>query len=146
MKSISMTKEAYGGIPADAEAFTIADERTWFDSKDIHCLPAILATLKGLRATITPTAIAVKDADGNAVSAKELSISAGDKLVVCANFTPVTAGKEVTWTSSSDATAKVTAIDEYSALVEPVAASASAVTITATVDSVTGTCTVKAVD
>ena len=45
MKSIEMTEETYAGIPADVEAFTLDDEKRWFDSQDISCMPAVLATL-----------------------------------------------------------------------------------------------------
>ncbi|MDD4422730.1 MAG: hypothetical protein PHD46_06815, partial [Eubacteriales bacterium] len=89
MKSVELTKEAWGGVPADKEAFTLDDEKTLFFSKDIQTLPAVLATLKGLRELVSATAIVVKDEAGEDVAAgKELSIGAGDKLKVKIAFTP----------------------------------------------------------
>ena len=38
MKSIEITEEGWAGIPADAAAFTKADEVAWVDTKDIQCL------------------------------------------------------------------------------------------------------------
>ena len=46
MKSIEMTEESYDGIVADASAFTEEDCKKWFETKDISCMPAIIAKLK----------------------------------------------------------------------------------------------------
>ena len=64
MKSIEITEEGWAGIPADAAAFTKADEVAWVDTKDIQCLGPVVATLKGLRAAFPVTSIAIKDPDG----------------------------------------------------------------------------------
>lgn len=147
MKSVEMTKEMWAGVPADKDAFTIEDEKQWFESKDIQCLPAVLSTLKGLRKEITVTAIAIKDMAGYAVaSATELSVDDGDSLLVKIAFTPACGLYDVTWASGDATKVKVTKIDECTALIEPVAANSSAITITATAATgVTGTCTIKPV-
>ncbi|MEA5034230.1 hypothetical protein SDC9_188256 [bioreactor metagenome] len=149
MKSIEMTEESYKGIPADVEAFTAADEEQWFKSQDISCAPAILSAMKGLRAMIAVTALALTDEAGDAVaSATELSIAAGDSLRVKVARTPVYSGYPITWTSEDATKVKVTAdpYDSAYALIEPVAANASAVTITATGSvGITATCTIKPV-
>lgn len=50
MKSITMTSDSWDGIPATQDAFTVQDEKTWFETKDISVLPAVIAELKYLRA------------------------------------------------------------------------------------------------
>ncbi len=133
MKSVEITEESYVGIPADVEAFTAADEAVWFDSKDIGCQPAVIATLKGLRAAVPVTAVAVKGEDGaDVASGTELSIAAGAKLLVHAVRTPVYSAFPCTWASADSTKVKVTKIDDSSALIEPVAANASAVAVTVT--------------
>lgn len=132
MKSIGMTSENYVGIPADINAFTLEDERAWFDTKDISCLPAILATLKGLRAVYPVTAIAIKDVLGEDISTVTLSVAAGDKIVVQAARTPASSTFPITWASSDSTKASVTTLDDSSAVIKAVASDASAVTITAT--------------
>ena len=77
MKSITMSEESYKGIPADAEAFTLEDEKRWFESQDISCMPAVLATLKGLRATVAVTAVAMVDAAGEAGIPIRIGVNAG---------------------------------------------------------------------
>ena len=148
MKSIEMTQETYLGIPADAEAFTLEDENRWFESQDIACMPAVLATLKGLRAAVAPTALAVKTAGGESVAAgTELSLAAAASLRVRVDYTPVYSHYPITWSSGDSTKVKVTAeADSCYALIEPVAANTSAITITATGPTgVTGTCTIKPV-
>ena len=147
MKSVEITEESYVGIPADVEAFTAADEAVWFESKDIGCQPAVIATLKGLRAKVPVTAIAVKDEDGAEVaSGTELSIAGGAKLYVHVVRTPVYSDYPCTWASGDSTKVKVTKIDDGSALIEPVAANASAITITATGSTgITATVSVKPV-
>ena len=147
MKSIEITKEGWAGIPADAAAFTKADEASWVDTKDIQCLGPVVATLKGLRAAIPATTIAIKGPDGENVTAStELSVTGGDSLVVHVVYDPVYSSYPITWTSSDKTKVKVTAIDTYSALVGPVAANAADITITATAQAgKTATATFKAV-
>lgn len=133
MKSIEITEEGWAGIPADAAAFTKEDEASWVDTKDIQCLGPVVATLKGLRAAIPATSIAIKGPDGDDVTAgTELSVTGKESLVVHVVYDPVYSSYPITWTSSDATKVKVTAIDTYSALVEPVAANVSAITITAT--------------
>lgn len=147
MKSIEITKEGWAGIPADAAAFTKADEAAWVDTKDIQCLGPVVATLKGLRAAFPVTSIAIKDPDGENVTANtELSVTGEESLVVHVIYDPVYSSYPITWTSSDTTKVKVTAIDTYSAIVEPVAADAGAITITATAQAgKTNTATFKAV-
>ena len=147
MKSIEMTKEAWDGITADKDAFTIDDEKKWIESKDIQCLPAIVATLRGLRKEITVTAIAIKDMDGEAITAAtELSVAKRESLKVKIEFTPAAGLYDCTFASGDATKVKVTKLDECTALIEPVAAHTSAITITATAATgVTGTCTIKPV-
>lgn len=104
MKSVEMVSETYGGIPADAQAFTPADEAVWFDSKDIQCLPAILATLKGLRATVAVT--------GLTVSESALSLVVGESKAVSSEYAPIEAFQPVAWSSSKDAVATVSTCDD----------------------------------
>lgn len=133
MKSIEITEEGWAGIPADAAAFTKEDEASWVDTKDIQCLGPVVATLKGLRAAIPATSIAIKGPDGEDVTAStELSVAGKESLVVHVVYDPVYSSYPITWSSSDATKVKVTAIDTYSALVEPVAADVSAITITAT--------------
>ena len=132
MKSIGMTSESYVGVPADINAFTLEDEKAWFDTKDISCLPAILATLKGLRAVQPVTAIAIKDVLGDDVSTATLSAAAHDEIVVQVVRTPVSSTFPITWASSDSTKASVTKLDDSSAVIKAVAADVSAVTITAT--------------
>lgn len=147
MKSIEITKEGWAGIPADAVAFTKADEASWVDTKDIQCLGPVVATLKGIRAAFPATTIAIKGPDGENVTAStELSVTGGESLVVHVVYDPVYSSYPITWTSSGATKVKVTAIDTYSALVEPVAADAADITITATAQAgKTATATFKAV-
>lgn len=147
MKSIEITKEGWAGIPADAVAFTKADEVSWVDTKDIQCLGPVVATLKGIRAAFPATSIAIKGPDGENVTAStELSVAGGDSLVVHVVYDPVYSSYPITWTSSDKTKVKVTAIDTYSALVEPVVADAGDITITATAQAgKTATATFKAV-
>ncbi len=147
MKSIEITEEGWAGIPADAAAFTKEDEASWVDTKDIQCLGPVVATLKGLRAAIPATTIAIKGPDGEAVPAStELSVAEKESLVVHVVYDPVYSSYPITWASSDATKVKVTAIDTYSALVEPVAADANAITITATAQAgKTDTATFKAV-
>jgi len=147
MKSITMSEESYKGIPADAEAFTLEDEKRWFESQDISCMPAVLATLKGLRATVAVTAVAVVDAAGETVAAgRELSVSAGESLLVYVERTPVFSGYPCTWASADATKVKVTKVDDSSALIEPVVANSTAITVTVTASSgVTSSVTVKPV-
>lgn len=147
MKSIEITEEGWAGIPTDAVAFTKADEVAWVDTKDIQCLGPVVATLKGLRAAFPVTSIAIKDPDGENVTANtELSVTGEESLVVHVIYDPVYSSYPITWTSSDATKVKVTAIDTYSALVEPVAANAGAITITATAQAgKTATATFKAV-
>lgn len=133
MKSIEITEEGWAGIPADAAAFTKADEVAWVDTKDIQCLGPVVATLKGIRAAVPATSIAIKGPDGADVPAgTELSVTGEESLVVHVVYDPVYSSYPITWGSSDPTKVKVTAIDTYSALVEPVAANVSAITITAT--------------
>ena len=133
MKSIEITKEGWAGIPADAAAFTKEDEASWVNTKDIQCLGPVVSTLKGLRAAFPVTSIAIKGPDGEDVTAStELSVAGEESLVVHVVYDPVYSSYPITWTSSDATKVKVTAIDTYSALVEPVAANAGAITITAT--------------
>ena len=147
MKSITMSEESYKGIPADAEAFTLEDEKRWFESQDISCMPAVLATLKGLRATGAVTAVAVVDAAGETVAAgRELSVSAGESLLVYVERTPVFSGYPCPWASADAPKVKVTKVDDSSALIEPVVANSTAITVTVTASSgVTSSVTVKPV-
>lgn len=148
MKSISMSKEAWEGISADAAAFTIEDEQHWFDTKDIQCQPAVIATLKGLRAACPLTALAVKDEDGETITVTELDISDGETLVVKAVRTPVYSTYPVTWASAAGTKLKVEALDSNGdyALITPLVANTDAVTITATGSTgVTGTVSIKPV-
>lgn len=147
MKSIEITEEGWAGIPVDAEAFTKADEVSWVDTKDIQCLGPVVATLKGLRAAFPATSIAIKGPDGEDVPAStELSVAGEESLVVHVVYDPVYSSYPITWASSDATKVKVTAIDTYSALVEPVAADAGAITITATAQAgKTDTATFKAV-
>ena len=147
MKSIEITEEGWAGIPADAAAFTKADEVAWVDTKDIQCLGPVVSTLKGIRAAFPASSIAIKGPDGAAVTAStELSVAGEESLVVHVVYDPVYSSYPITWTSSDATKVKVTAIDTYSALVEPVAANVSAITITATAQAgKTATATFKAV-
>ena len=147
MKSIDITEEGWAGIPVDAEAFTKADEVAWVDTKDIQCLGPVVATLKGIRAAFPVTTIAIKGPNGEDVPAStQLSVDGEESLVVHVVYDPVYSSHLITWSSSDSTKVKVTAIDTYSALVEPVAANAGAITITATAqDSVTDTATFVAV-
>jgi hypothetical protein len=147
MKSIEITKEGWAGIPADAVAFTKADEVSWVDTKDIQCLGPVVATLKGIRAAFPATSIAIKGPDGENVTAStELSVTGEESLVVHVVYDPVYSSYPITWTSSDKTKVKVTAIDTYSALVEPVVADAGDITITATAQAgKTATATFKAV-
>ena len=147
MKSIEITEEGWAGIPVDAEAFTKADEVAWVDTKDIQCLGPVVATLKGIRAAVPATTIAIKGPDSEDVPENtELSVTEEASLVVHVVYDPVYSSHPITWSSSDSTKVKVTAIDTYSALVEPVAANAGAITITATAhDSVTDTATFVAV-
>lgn len=147
MKSIEITKEGWAGIPADPAAFTKADEAAWVDTKDIQCLGPVVATLKGLRAAFPATSIAIKGPDGVDVPANtELSVTGEESLVVHVVYDPVYSSYPITWSSSDATKVKVTAIDTYSALVEPVLAAAGAITITATAQAgKTDTATFKAV-
>lgn len=104
MKSIEMVSETYGGIPADAQAFTPADESVWFDSKDIQCLPAILATLKGLRALVVITDITLSET--------AVSLVAGEDKFVSSTYKPVEAFQSVIWKSSNDGIATVETSDD----------------------------------
>ena len=147
MKSIEITEEGWAGIPADAAAFTKADEVAWVDTKDIQCLGPIVSTLKGIRAAFPVTSIAIKGPDGVDVTAStELSVTGEASLVVHVVYDPVYSSYPITWTSSDATKVKVTAIDTYSALVEPVLANAGDITITATAQAgKTATATFKAV-
>lgn len=121
MKSIEMVSETYGGIPADAQAFTPADESVWFDSKDIQCLPAILATLKGLRATVAITGLTLSDTT--------VSIKAGEDKEVSSVYAPAEAFKAVVWTSSNDAVATVETNDNgINAIIKGVKAGTATIT------------------
>lgn len=104
MKSVEMVSETYGGIPADVQAFTPADEAVWFDSKDIQCLPAILATLKGLRATVTITALTLAETT--------ISIMTGEEKAVSSEYTPAEAFRPVAWSSSNDGVVTVETNDD----------------------------------
>lgn len=128
MKSIEMTEETYVGIPADIDAFTLDDEKRWFDSQDISCMPAVLATLKGLRATATVTAITIQDEDGEDLST--LTLAVGEKAKVKVARTPAYANTVTTWQSATPTTVKVTAIDESYAEIERLAAGTISVTAT----------------
>ena len=147
MKSIEITEEGWAGIPADAAAFTKADEEVWVETKDIQCLGPVVATLKGLRAAFPVTSVAIKGPDGEDVTAStELSVTGEESLVVHVIYDPVYSSYPITWTSSDATKVKVTAIDTYSALVEPVLADAGDITITATAQAgKTDTATFKAV-
>lgn len=123
MKSVEMVSESYSGIPADVQAFTPADESVWFNSKDIQCLPAILATLKGLRATITITGMALSDTT--------VSLAAGEDKEVSSVYAPVEAFQPVTWTSSNeDVAAAVTNDDGINAIIKSVKAGTATITAT----------------
>lgn len=128
MKSIEMTEETYSGIPADIEAFTLDDEKRWFDSQDISCMPAVIATLKGLRAVAEVTAITMQDENGADLST--LTLTVGEKARVKVARTPAYANTEATWESATPATVKVTAIDESYAEIERLAEGTVAVTAT----------------
>lgn len=147
MKSIEITEEGWAGIPVDAVAFTKADEEAWVETKDIQCLGPVVATLKGLRAAFPVTSVAIKGPDGADVSAStELSVTGEESLVVHVIYDPVYSSYPITWTSSDATKVKVTVIDTYSALVEPVLADAGDITITATAQAgKTDTATFKAV-
>lgn len=147
MKSIEVTKEMWSGVPTDKDAFTLDDEQKWFESKDIQVQNAVLATLKGLRKEISVTAISINEEDGDAATdGTELSIAKGEKLKVKIGFTPACGLYDVTWASGDATKVKVTKIDDYNALIEPVAANASAITITATAGTgITDTVTIKPV-
>ena len=147
MKSIDITEEGWAGIPVDAAAFTKADEVAWVDTKDIQCLGPVVATLKGIRAAVPAANIYIKGPDGEDVTPNtELSVTEEASLVVHVVYDPVYSSHPITWSSSDSTKVKVTAIDTYSALVEPVLADLSAITITATAQaSKTDTATFKAV-
>lgn len=104
MRSVEMTKETYAGIPADALAFTPADESVWFESKDIQCLPAILATLKGLRAAISVTKLTA--------SLAAVSVVAGESVAVSSEYTPAEAFQPVVWTTENAGIATVSTADD----------------------------------
>jgi len=148
MKSIEITEEGWAGIPVDAVAFTKADEVAWVDTKDIQCLGPVVATLKGLRAAFPVTSIAIKDPNGDDVTAStQLSVTGEESLVVHVVYDPVYSSYPITWTSSDATKVKVTKIDTYSALVEPVLADAGDITITATAQAgAADTATFKAVE
>lgn len=139
MKSIEMTEETYAGIPADVEAFTLDDEKRWFDSQDISCMPAVLATLKGLRATATVTAITVQNENGEDLAT--LTLAVGEKAKVKVSRTPAYANTAATWESATPATVKVTAIDESYAEIERLAS--GTIVVTATCNEKTDTVSVQ---
>lgn len=121
MKSVEMVSETYGGIPADAQAFTPADEAVWFDSKDIQCLPAILATLKGLRAAVAVT--------GLTLSESAISLVEGEKKCVSSEYVPIEAFQPVAWSSSNDSVATVaTSDDGINAIIKGIKAGTATVT------------------
>lgn len=103
MKSVEMTSETYAGIAADALAFTPSDEAVWFESKDIQCLPAIIATLKGLRAKVAATKLTL--------SQSAVNIVAGESALVSSEYTPMEAFLPVSW-SSNNAAVIVTSKDD----------------------------------
>lgn len=139
MKSVEMTEETYAGIPADIEAFTLDDEKRWFDSQDISCMPAVLATLKGLRGTVAVTAITIQDEDGGDLST--LTLAVGEKAKVKVARTPAYANTVTTWESATPATVKVTVIDESYAEIERLAA--GTINVTATCNEKTDTVSVQ---
>ena len=149
MKSITVNSDAWEGISADAAAFTVDDEKKWYESKDIQVQPAVIATLKGLRAGFPLTGLAIKDMDGESVAANtELDISDAETLQVKVVRTPAYSTYPITWSSSAATKVKVEKIDDNgdTALITPLVAQDSAVTITATGSTgVTATVTIKPV-
>ena len=91
--------------------------------------------------------MAVVDAAGETVAAgRELSVSAGESLLVYVERTPVFSGYPCTWASADATKVKVTKVDDSSALIEPVVANSTAITVTVTASSgVTSSVTVKPV-
>lgn len=128
MKSIEMTQEAYVGIPADVAAFTLDDEKRWFESQDVSCMPAVIATLKGLRALVSVTGVAIHDEADADIST--LTLAVGESAVVKASRTPVYANKTATWSSSDAEKVTATALDESRALVKRLAEGTVTVTVT----------------
>ena len=142
MKSITLTKEGYWGIPKTEKIFTEDELITLANTKDQNLIPALIATVKKAQDAISITAVTIKDENGDAPTTVtgdsttyEYEMAVGATKTLTASHTPAESTKDTTWTNNSSTYLEVV-VDKDDPRVAYVTHKASGTgTVTATVGS-----------